>query len=78
MSKIKSRIYMSDVVINTEPHPLANSEYIHVYVIDGDDVIPAMLTQNEINRAITRADRNKEDQKPKKYTLWEKIKFWLA
>jgi len=66
-----SKIYMHDVVNNTERKFGEALEYFPVEVEnkDGQEVW-AMFTENEIENAIKRAEKNKEDI-PK--SVWKRI-----
>jgi hypothetical protein len=62
-NKIKAkRIADLQKVLNTLPHPKAASEYNHVRVqLDNGKEVHMLFTDNEVKRAIARAEKNPED-----------------
>lgn len=60
---VKSRIYVTESVSNTVPRgPKADANYIVTYVVFPDGTMkPALFTDNDIKRALFRADKNPED-----------------
>lgn len=75
MKSIKSKIFMEEVVKNTNPHPLANDEYIKFWIYDVDGTVkPGMLTFYDVSKAARRAANNPEDQVPR----WVSVRHRLA
>lgn len=74
MKYIKSKIFMDEVVDNTNPHPLANDKYIKVWVYDVDGTVkPGMLTYYDVSKIIRRAANNEEDQVPRWVSLRHRV-----
>lgn len=68
---LKSEIHLDEEVDNTERKFGEVREYFPVKVISASGLYKwAMFTESEIDRAIIRADKNREDI-PK--SVWEKI-----
>ncbi len=67
----QSKILFENKVDNTERTFGSATEYHPVKVVraEGDEVW-AMFTENEINKAIARADKNKEDIPQ---SVWQRI-----
>jgi len=59
---MRSRIFGSELVKNKDKHPNANDTYYPAYfrTIDGTD-IKLLFTENQINKARVRAEKNLED-----------------
>ena len=71
---IRSRIYLSDTTHNEERKFGEATRYVRALVVcRGGHEIPALLTQHELQRAISRARRNSEDI-PIQDGLWATIK----
>lgn len=62
-------INKNEMIYNTDRYPTANIKYYLVYIIDDDnrECIPALFTENEVDKAIERSARNKEDSPFKSY-----------
>lgn len=72
--KIRSKIYLTDVVQNTDPHHAANDKYIKVWVIDENgNATPAHMTLNDVARIVYRGKRNPEDHYPMYVPVYEKV-----
>ena len=81
---IKSRIYLNEIVTNTNPRANADRTYVVVYVqLDDGELLPALFTDSDIQKALKRAASNKEDV-PEAYepvveateeqkTWWDKV-----
>lgn len=70
----KSIIYRRNVVVNKNPHRLANEEYYLVYVQDEEGKLhPALFTQGDVQRGFVRASRNPEDAPKFKLNWLQKL-----
>ena len=87
---IKSKIYTSDFVVNTERRWNENRVYFFTYVyfdrspgVTNPTPVPAMFTHHQIKTAIERARNNPEDiptntlEEDFKESWWDKIKFFF-
>lgn len=64
---IKSKLFLNEVVKNSKPKINSDSEYYGAYVVLADGTVkPALFTDFDITKAITRAEKNPEDM-PKQY-----------
>ncbi len=62
MSKVKSKIYLSELVENKERRFGSATEYYPVYVEDENGVVhEALFTCHQLEEAMTRAEVNPED-----------------
>jgi len=70
---MKSKIYLNDVVENTERKFGSNVQYFCCDVeFEDGKILPAMFTASNIEIAIDRANKNKEDI-PKQESWYAKI-----
>lgn len=70
---MNSKIYLVDVVQNTDRKFGSNNSYVYCDVVFEDGkVLPAMFTFSNLEIAIDRANKNKEDI-PKQESWWKKI-----
>ena len=68
--KIKSKLFLSEKVKNTSPKINSDAEYFCAYlVLEDGSVKPALFTDFDIKKAITRAEKNPEDM-PKQHISW--------
>ena len=78
---IKSRIYLSEVTENQNAHVNADKTYVVAYVetLEGE-LIPALFTDADMQRAMKRAQKNPEDVAPAYIApeVTEERKSWLA
>lgn len=86
--KIKSKVYLSEVIQNKNAHQAASEQYIPVWFIDKDgSAKPGHLTPYDVSKALSRAERNKEDVYPMDRTFlqsvsesltsfWNMLVFW--
>ena len=71
---IKSNIRLEEVVENKNRKFGANLEYYPTIVCRGNGpAVPALFTENEIETAIIRANKNPEDCPEKEKTFWQSI-----
>lgn len=80
---VESFIDMAEVVKNTNPHYLADAKYYPAYVIMGITRTPvaALFTIEQIQTAVARANKNKEDIPPMaapELSWWEKLLTWIG
>lgn len=76
---MKSIIFKESLVPNIDPHPLANSNYLLVYVeADSGNFVPTLFTAAEVDRARQRALRNPEDSPKFKLSWFERLVFKIA
>lgn len=75
--EVLSKVYVdTDRVENKDKKATANSEYVQVYVIKSDgSSVPALFTDTDITKAITRAEKNKEDLRCESRGLMYIIKY---
>jgi hypothetical protein len=73
----RSKIYYTDRVVNTERKFGAAEAYTYVLVIGDKTSRPAMFTDVEIERAIERAGKNKEDS-PRKTNIFDGLLRWVG
>lgn len=72
MSDDNNKLYLQNTVENTERKFGSNTKYVYAEVVFEDgQVLPAMFTMSNIEIAIDRANKNKEDI-PKEETWWTK------
>jgi hypothetical protein len=63
---IKGKIYMTDVVTNTERKFGSSEEYVQAYVVAEDGkLVPAFFTKHVIEEAMYIAYKNPEDVQKK-------------
>lgn len=80
---VKSRIFLNELVDNTNPRARADSTYVVAYVqLDDGSLRPALFTDGDIQKAMKRATANKEDVPPAYFepeaeVLTTKQKTWL-
>lgn len=73
--KIKSKLYLNEVVENTIPRINSDKQYFCVYLVFADgSTAPAMFTDMDIQKAKTRAEKNTEDM-PKEHKSFLKKLF---
>ena len=62
---IKSRIYLSEVTENKNPHLKADKTYVVAYLetLEGE-LVPVLFTDADVQKAIKRAEKNPEDVLP--------------
>ena len=70
---MKSKIYLADVVQNTERKFGSNGSYVYCDIeFEDGRILPAMFTFSNVEIAIDRANKNKEDI-PKNESWWKRI-----
>ena len=70
MYEIRSKVYLSDTVLNTQYKFGEASNYIPFLIVcRGGQKIPAMLTRHDLQKAVARMKRNIEDV-PLKKGFW--------
>jgi len=70
--KMKSKIYLEEMVDNEDREFGSALEYYPIRVEDEDGTVyNALFTKNQLNEAMARADRNPEDVP--NTTVWESI-----
>lgn len=58
---MKSKIYTKELVKNSDRKFGSSTEYYPCYIRSNGKDVPALFTQNELNRAMDRARKNAED-----------------
>lgn len=70
----KSIIRRQSLIENKNAHRLAKTHYYLVYIADDEgNLTPALFTQNEISKALLRAENNPEDAPLVKKSWWIKL-----
>lgn len=78
--KTQSIIHISDLKENKYQYQTANHQYYMVYVVDlAGNLVPCLITENDVLEGIDRAVRNSEDIVPMACTQYLRVKivaFW--
>jgi hypothetical protein len=73
---MNSVVFLSEVVGNKGRKPAANGIYFVAYASDSDGSLrPMLLTQRDLDRALARADANREDCPPP--SLLTRLLHWI-
>lgn len=75
--KVKSKLFLNEIVENTKPKINSDSQYYCAYVVYPDGTVkPAMFTDTDISKATTRAQKNVEDMPPQHKSFFHKLFFY--